>query len=74
MIAGLKKHVAKQDLEGSHVVIILNLKPAKLAGRASEAMVLAGVAPLPDDRELVHTLKPPGNCPCSEAPKYLSML
>eukprot|EP00884_Botryococcus_braunii_P001903 jgi/Botrbrau1/11713/Bobra.0195s0041.1 len=60
VIAGLKKHVAKQDLEGSLVVIILNLKPAKLAGRASEAMVLAGVAPLPDDRELVHTLKPPG--------------
>ncbi len=60
VIAGLKKHIAKQSLQGSLVVLILNLKPAKLAGHASEAMVLAGVAPLPDGGELVHPICPPG--------------
>jgi tRNA-binding EMAP/Myf-like protein len=50
------------------VVVILNLKPAKLAGQASEAMVLAGVAPLPDGGELVHPIRPPGeiqHCRCN---------
>lgn len=60
VIAGLKRHVNKKELEGSLVILILNLKPAKLAGQLSEAMVLAGVAPLPDGGELVRTCRPPG--------------
>jgi len=40
ILAGLRKHVARSELEGSLVVVILNLKTAKLAGAAA-----LGVAP-----------------------------
>jgi methionine--tRNA ligase beta chain len=46
VVAGLKKHVKKEDLLLKLVVLILNLKPAKLGGVASEAMILAGEGPL----------------------------
>jgi Putative tRNA binding domain len=36
IIAGLRKHIEQQQLEGSLVVVILNLKTAKLAGEPSE--------------------------------------
>lgn len=39
-MAGLRKHVPRSELEGSLVVVILNLKTAKLAGAAA-----TGVAP-----------------------------
>ena len=32
ILAGLRKHIAKSELEGSLVVVILNLKTARLAG------------------------------------------
>ena len=37
ILAGLRKHVARSELEGSLVVVILNLKTAKLAGAPSPA-------------------------------------
>ena len=61
MVAGLKGHIAKDALQGSMAVAILNLKPAKLAGEASEAMLLAADAPAEGGGELVRTLVPPGN-------------
>lgn len=60
VVAGLKQHVAKEALLGSLVVAILNLKPAKLAGEASEAMLLAADSPLEGGGELVKILIPPG--------------
>lgn len=45
------------------VVVILNLKPAKLAGKLSEAMILAAVHTQSDGSELVHPLQPPGKMP-----------
>lgn len=60
VIAGLKGHIEEKALLGSKVVAILNLKPAKLAGQASEAMLLAADAPGADGKELVRTLIPPG--------------
>lgn len=36
IIAGLRKHIEQPQLEGSLVVVILNLKAAKLAGELSE--------------------------------------
>jgi tRNA-binding EMAP/Myf-like protein len=36
IIAGLQKHIEQPALEGSLVVVILNLKAAKLAGELSE--------------------------------------
>ena len=60
MIAGLKKHVAHETLRGRLVCCIANLKAAKLAGLASEAMILAAVQPNADGSELVIPLTPPG--------------
>jgi methionine--tRNA ligase beta chain len=64
VVAGLKKHVKKEDLLLKLVVLILNLKPAKLGGVASEAMILAGEGPLAggtdekDDQRVVKVLEP----------------
>lgn len=63
VVAGLKKHVERDVLLGSLAVAILNLKPAKLAGEASEAMLLAADAPLEGGAELVKVLVPPGDLP-----------
>ncbi|KAK9901585.1 hypothetical protein WJX75_003488 [Coccomyxa subellipsoidea] len=83
VVAGLKRHVAKEALLGSLVVAILNLKPAKLAGEASEAMLLAADSPLEGGGELVKILIPPegsavgdpvfleGSSPAAEYPKVL---
>lgn len=66
VMAGLKQHTAKDDLLHSLVVVIINLKAAKLAGELSEAMILAAQALLPDDSnaELVKVLQPPGQSTC----------
>lgn len=60
IVAGLKKHIAIQDLLEHLVVVILNLKAAKLAGRLSEGMILAAVHAQGNGQELVHPLQPPG--------------
>jgi tRNA-binding EMAP/Myf-like protein len=59
-VAGLKGHVPAEQLQGSCAVAILNLKPARLAGMASEAMLLAADALKEDGTELVRVLVPPG--------------
>ena len=64
-VAGLKGHIPAAELEGRLAVAILNLKPAKLAGMASEAMLLAADAPKGDGTELVRTLTPPGMLLCA---------
>lgn len=75
VVAGLKQHVAKEALLGSLVVAILNLKPAKLAGEASEAMLLAADSPLEGGGELVKILIPPGEAsPISTAIHQWSLL
>jgi tRNA-binding EMAP/Myf-like protein len=42
------------------VCVVANLKPAKLAGQASEAMVLAAEAADSSGKLIVRTLLPPG--------------
>lgn len=54
VVAGLKKHFKKEDLLGRKAVFCLNLKPAKLRGEISEAMVFAA-----DDGEKVALLEVP---------------
>lgn len=61
-MAGLKGHIPASELQGRLAVAILNLKPAKLAGMASEAMLLAADARQGDSSELVRVLRPPGVC------------
>ncbi|KAG6541393.1 hypothetical protein Mapa_017171 [Marchantia paleacea] len=58
VVAGLKKFLAPSELQGKKVCVILNLKPAKLAGQLSEAMILAGDANV-DGVETVKVLEPP---------------
>ena len=62
VMAGLKQHMAQTDLLNSLVVVITNLKAAKLAGEASEAMILAAQAPEPNapQGEIVQVLQVPG--------------
>ena len=66
IMAGLRKHMTREELEGRHVVVILNLKTARLAGEASEGMILAGVSTNPKflHGEFVKPVTPPGALPC----------
>ncbi len=41
VIAGIGKHYRPEDLEGKTVIIVSNLKPAKLMGLESRGMLLA---------------------------------
>lgn len=61
VMAGLKQHMAKEKLLQS-LVVITNLKAAKLAGEMSEAMILTAQAPDPSitQGEIVQVLQVPG--------------
>jgi len=41
LVAGLKKYYSKEELLGKNIVIVANLKPAKLRGIESQGMLLA---------------------------------
>lgn len=41
VVAGLKKYISKENLQGRKAVFVANMKPAKLRGEMSEAMILA---------------------------------
>jgi methionyl-tRNA synthetase len=41
IVSGIKQWYKKEDLVGKHVVVVANLKPAKLRGVMSEGMILA---------------------------------
>ncbi|GLC72460.1 hypothetical protein PLESTF_001250100 [Pleodorina starrii] len=61
--AGLRQFLSVAQLSGALVCVVANLKPAKLAGQASEAMVLAAETQSGDSL-LVRTLIPPaGSAP-----------
>jgi aminoacyl tRNA synthase complex-interacting multifunctional protein 1 len=61
VITGLRKYVAQERLQGAPCVVILNLKPAKLAGFESCAMILAAEVLTPGEGEgrTVHLVCPP---------------
>jgi methionyl-tRNA synthetase len=42
-VAGLSKFYTPEELTGKTVIVVANLKPAKLLGIRSEGMVLAAV-------------------------------
>lgn len=60
IIAGLQPYISKEAMEGLSAVVICNLKPAKLAGEVSEAMILAATSV--NDASVVRTLQPPVGC------------
>jgi methionyl-tRNA synthetase len=59
VVAGIAQSYAKEDLVGTQVVVLVNLKPAKLFGIESQAMLLAadveGRAVLLRPREAMET-------------------
>eukprot|EP00878_Enallax_costatus_P035717 GHUV01039923.1.p3 GENE.GHUV01039923.1~~GHUV01039923.1.p3 ORF type:complete len:114 (+),score=20.31 GHUV01039923.1:350-691(+) len=57
--AGLAQYIKPGDLANRLVCVVSNLKPAKLAGEPSEAMVLAAEAVGPANKLNVYTLIPP---------------
>ncbi len=51
IVAGIARHYAPEDLPGRQVLIVANLKPAKLMGIASQGMLLAAKEQPPDGPE-----------------------
>ncbi len=56
LVAGLKEHYSKEELEGKVITVVCNLKPAKLRGIESQCMLLAA-----SDEEKVSILMPDGD-------------
>jgi methionyl-tRNA synthetase len=44
IIAGIGQHYSPHELPGKKIVVVANLKPAKLRGEVSEGMLLAAVS------------------------------
>ena len=61
IVSGLVKFVPQEEMQGRRVLVLANLKPAKLRGILSSGMVRA--APLA--RHRLHAAKP--NCICRDA-------
>jgi len=56
VVSGLVKHVPIEEMQGRLVVILCNLKPAKMRGITSEGMVMCASTP-----EKVEVLSPPSS-------------
>jgi methionyl-tRNA synthetase len=54
LCAGLKQHYKPEELVGKHIVVVTNLKPAKLRGIVSQGMLLAA-----DKGSIVKVLEAP---------------
>ncbi|RLF45166.1 MAG: methionine--tRNA ligase [Thermoplasmata archaeon] len=62
LVAGLKSYYNKKELEGKSIIIVANLKPAKLRGVVSNGMLLAAE----DDEGKVSLLNPQDASPGTE--------
>jgi len=56
LVAGLKKYYSKEQMEGKNIIVVSNLKPAKIFGQMSYGMLLA--AEIGDQCALLTTDKP----------------
>ena len=54
ILAGIAKHYAPENLIGRKIVVVANLKPAKLMGQLSEGILLAAS----DDQGNLELLSP----------------
>ncbi|KAI8470036.1 MAG: hypothetical protein J3K34DRAFT_267740 [Monoraphidium minutum] len=59
IMAGLQQYLKPEDLTGRLLCVVANLKPAKLAGEPSEAMVLAAESTGSGGEAIVRPLIPP---------------
>lgn len=70
VVAGLAQKIAIEDLVGKHVVAVTNLKPAKMRGIESTAMLLAASDGKEGDDEKVELLIVPDDVPNGELLKW----
>jgi len=61
IVAGMKQHYTIDEIKGKNIVIVSNLKPAKIRGITSKGMLLAA-----EDGEVVSLLNPGDASPGSE--------
>lgn len=73
IVAGLQAFVPRDVMQGLAVVTICNLKPAKLAGQMSEAMILAASC-MDGETKIVKALKPPDGCSPGERVRVLNLM
>ncbi len=59
IVSGIAKHYAPEELVGKNVVMVINLKPAKIRGIVSQGMVLA--ASCGDELKVVEVEMPKGS-------------
>ncbi|MBU0497315.1 MAG: methionine--tRNA ligase [Candidatus Thermoplasmatota archaeon] len=62
IVAGMRPHYLAEELTGKHIVVILNLKPAKIRGIESKGMLLAAT----DATGIVSLLNPKNSQPGAE--------
>jgi methionyl-tRNA synthetase len=62
IVAGMKEFYSKEEIKGKNIVIVTNLKPAKIRGVTSNGMLLAAE----DDTGVVSLLNPGDSTPGSE--------
>ena len=60
LVAGLKQHYTKQELEGKRIIVLTNLEPKTMKGIESQGMLLAAVN---DDHSQIKLLQPDGAMP-----------
>lgn len=58
LVAGLKQHYTREELEGKRCIVFCNLEPKNLKGIESRGMLLAAVN---DDHSEVKLLQPDGS-------------
>ena len=63
VVSGLVKHIPIEQMGGRRVVVLANLKPSKLKGVESQAMVLCGKAA---DGSKMELIEPPEGVPVGE--------
>jgi methionyl-tRNA synthetase len=62
IVAGIGKAYRTEDLEGKDIVVVTNLKPAKLMGVESQGMLLAATGPDGEPTVLIPEREvPPGS-------------
>ncbi|WZN59172.1 methionine--tRNA ligase [Chloropicon roscoffensis] len=67
IISGLRKFVAIEDMQDRNVVVVLNLKPAKMRGIMSNGMVLCASN---EEHTKVDPLRPPAGAPLGEKVQF----
>ncbi len=60
IVAGIRKHYSPESMIGKHIVVVANLKSAKLRGELSQGMLLAGCTP---DESKVVIVEAPNSSP-----------